>query len=48
MRKMGKRLIAGIAEAFYGVPDEMKRECRKRLSKELLNVLNRFDTIKRA
>ena len=35
--------IAGsIAEAFYGVPDSMKAECRKRLDKELLEVLDEF------
>ena len=37
--------IAGsIAEAFYGVPDELKAECRKRLPKDMPAVLDRFDT----
>ena len=37
--------IAGsIAEAFYGVPEELKAECRKRLPKNLLEVLQRFET----
>ena len=32
--------IAGsIAEAFYGVPEEMKAECRKRLPADMLEVL---------
>ena len=36
--------IAGsIAEAFCGVPEEMKEECRKRLSPEMLEVLDRFE-----
>lgn len=36
--------IAGsIAEAFYGVPEEMKRECRKRLPEDMIAVLDRFD-----
>ena len=36
--------IAGsIAEAFYGVPEELKAECRKRLPENLLKVLDRFD-----
>ena len=36
--------IAGsIAEAFYGVPGDLKAECRKRLSPELLEVLDRFE-----
>ena len=38
--------IAGsIAEAFYGVPEELKIECRKRLPDDLLEVLNRFDVV---
>lgn len=36
--------IAGsIAEGFYGVPEELKRECRSRLPESLLQILNRFD-----
>ena len=38
--------IAGsMAEAFYGVPEELKAECWKRLSEDLLEVLQRFDTV---
>ena len=37
--------IAGsIAEAFFGVPTELKQECRKRLHPKLLKILDRFDT----
>lgn len=36
--------IAGsMAEAFYGVPEELKAECRKRLPDDLLEVLQRLD-----
>ena len=36
--------IAGsIAEAFYGIPEEMKEECRKRLSPDMLEVLDCFN-----
>ena len=35
-------IAGGIAEAFYGVPDQMKQECRKRLPKDMLEVLDRF------
>lgn len=36
--------IAGaMAEGFYGVPEELKKECRNRLGKKLLDVLDRFD-----
>ncbi len=40
--------IAGsIAEGFYGVPEELKEECRKRLPDELKIIIDRFDTLKR-
>ena len=36
--------IAGsIAEAFYGVPDALRRECRKRLPDDMTAILDRFD-----
>ena len=36
--------IAGsIAEGFYGVPEELKKECCNRLPEQLLKVLLRFD-----
>ena len=36
--------IAGsIAEAFYPVPAEMEKECRKRLPEDMLEVLDRFE-----
>ena len=35
--------IAGsMAEAFYGVPEELKVECRKRIEREMQEVLYRF------
>ena len=36
--------IAGsIAEAFYGVPEALKEECRLRLPEDMRAVLERFD-----
>ena len=36
--------IAGsIAEGFYGVPEQLKQECRDRLPADLRRVLERFD-----
>jgi uncharacterized membrane protein len=36
--------IAGsIAEAFYGVPGELKGKCREYLTEDLLGILDRFD-----
>ena len=36
--------IAGsIAEAFYGVPEELKAECRSRLTPDILEVLQRYE-----
>ena len=35
--------IAGsMAEAFYGVPEELKEECRLRLPEEMLDILDRI------
>lgn len=37
--------IAGsIAEGFYGIPEELKQECRNRLPEQLLDMLQRFDS----
>ena len=39
--------IAGsIAEAFYGVPERLKDECRSRLPKDMLDILCRFDVFR--
>lgn len=36
--------IAGsMGEAFFGVPEHLKDECRRRLPKDMLDVLGRFD-----
>ena len=38
--------IAGsIAEAYYGVPDELVEECRSRVLPDMLEVIDRFYTI---
>lgn len=40
--------IAGsIAEAFYGVPDSLKEECKKRIEPDMLEVLEKFDKLRR-
>ncbi len=36
-------IAGGIAEAFYGVPEKLKAECRDRLPEDMLSVLDRFD-----
>ena len=39
--------IAGsIAEAFFGVPDNLILACRNRLDEDLLKVLDRFEAIR--
>lgn len=35
-------ISGAIAEGFYGVPEELKMECRNRLDKRLLEVVDRF------
>ena len=36
-------ITGSIAEAFYGVPDALKTECRNRISEDLRVVLRKFD-----
>ena len=36
-------ISGSIAEAFYGVPDELKSECRHRVPFEMVMVLDRFE-----
>ena len=41
--------IAGsMAEAFYGVPSELKAECRKRIADDMKAVLDRFDQVRKS
>ncbi len=41
--------IAGsIAEAFFGVPEELREECRKRLPEDMIKVLDLFDSMRSA
>lgn len=35
-------IAGGMAEAYYGIPEEMLFECRKRLPDDMLEVLDRF------
>ena len=37
-------IAASIAEAFYGVPEELWQECRKRLTPELAEILRRWES----
>ena len=39
-------ISGSMAEAFYGVPEDLKQECRKRLDPELIEVLDRFETVR--
>lgn len=38
-------IAGGIAEAFYGVPENLKQACRERITPEMREVLDRFDGI---
>ncbi len=38
-------MAGAIAEGFYGVPEELKAECRKRLTPDLLEILERFTAL---
>ena len=36
-------ITGSMAEAFYGVPDEFKKECEARLPEEFLEILHKFN-----
>ena len=38
-------IATAMAEAFYGCPDELKKECEKRIEPEMLEVLKRFEDL---
>ena len=40
-------IAGGMAEAFYGVPEDIAAEGRKRLPADMLEVLDRFDGLRR-
>ena len=40
-------IAGGMAEAMYGVPDEMAAECRRRLPEDMIEVLDRLDEMRR-
>ena len=37
-------ITGSIAEAFYGVPEELRQECRKRLTPELAEILRQWES----
>ena len=39
-------IAGGMAEAFYGVPDDFKKECEKRLPEDALKVLHDFTDLR--
>ena len=39
-------ISGSIAEGVYGVPEDLKQQCRQRLPEELLAVLQRFDAFR--
>lgn len=36
-------ITGSIAEAFFGIPEVLKAECRNRIDAEMLGVLDAFD-----
>ena len=39
-------IAGGMAEAMYGIPEDMANECKKRLPKDMLAVVERFDNFR--
>lgn len=37
-------ITGSIAEAFYGVPEELRQKCRTRLTPELAAILRRWES----
>lgn len=37
-------ITGSIAEAFYGVPEELRQECRQRLTPELAEILHEWES----
>ena len=37
-------ITGSIAEAFYGVPEELRQECRKRLTPKLAEILREWES----
>ena len=37
-------ICGAMAEAFFGIPEELKEECRQRIGEDMLEVLSRFDS----
>lgn len=40
-------ISGSIAEAYFGVPEELQEECRNRLANDLLQVVDRFDAVRK-
>ena len=40
-------IAAAMAEAYYGVPETLITECRNRLPKDMLDVIDRFETFRK-
>ena len=38
-------ITGSIAEAFYGVPEDLKAECRQRLTPELAEILHEWEPV---
>lgn len=38
-------ITGGIAEAYYGMPDNLKAECQDRVTGEMLDVMNLFEEV---
>ena len=41
-------IAGGIAEAYYGVPQELKDACRERLTDSMIRILDAFDQVRMA
>lgn len=40
-------ITGSIAEAFFGIPEELKNECRSRVPEEFLEILDEFERVRK-
>lgn len=41
-------ITGSIAEAFFGIPEHLKRECRERIDNNIREVLEEFEVAKKS
>ena len=40
-------ITGGVAEAYFGMPEHLEKECMERIPVEMQEVIHQFDSVKR-